>query len=59
MNRLREQTGEMMGQREGEKVKKWPFKLDLNFCESREEREDYEKFYRRQTFLFFEPLYHP
>ena len=53
MNRMREQAGEMMGQREGEKVKKWPFKLDLNFCEYREEREDDEKFYRRQTFLFF------
>ena len=53
MNRLREHTVEMMGQREGQKVEKWPFRLDLNFCESREEREDDEKFYRRQTFLFF------
>ena len=50
MNRLREQTGEMMGQREGQKVEKWLFELDLNFCESREEREYDEKFYRRQTF---------
>ena len=51
MNRQREQTGEMMGQREGQKVEKLPFKLDLNFCESREEREVDEKFSRRQTFL--------
>ena len=31
MNRLREQTGEMMGQREGKKVEKLPFELDLIF----------------------------
>ena len=53
MNRLREQTGEMMGQREGKKVEKLPFELDLIFCESREEREYDEQFYRQQTFSFF------
>jgi len=53
MNRLREQTGEMIGQTEGKKIEKWPFKLDLIFCESREEREYDEQFYRRQTFSFF------
>ena len=53
MNRLREQTGEMMGQREGKNVEKWPFELDLIFWESIEEREYDEQFYRRQTFSFF------
>ena len=53
MNRLREQTDEMMGQREGKKVDEWTIVLDLIFCESREEREYDEQFYRRQTFSFF------
>ena len=53
MNRLREQTGEMMGQREGKKVEKWPFELDLIFCESREERE-YDLFWNRSYGRFLD-----
>ena len=46
-------VGGMMKKKEGKKIDKEKFKLDLKFCDFREECDDDEKFYPRLTFLYF------